>query len=228
MASTSTTPTNALHEIAPGVHVAETSQRFLGLEFGARMTVLELDGGLLVHSPIAIEPARVAQLGAPRWVLAPNLLHHLYVGPWIAAGLEAWAAPGLADKRPDLRFAATVEPDSRPFGDELRLLPLSCFSMSNEVVVFHRPSRTLIVTDLLFNIPATAPWATRAAMRCLCGYPGCRTTLLERVGMRRDAARRELGAIAGWDFDRIIMAHGEIVETGGNAAFRRAFAWLLG
>lgn len=215
-----------LRQIAPGVHVAEAPQRFFGVEVGARMTVLELEGGLLVHSPVAIDPEAIAHLGTPRWVLAPNLFHHLYVGPWVEAGLEAWAAPGLPDKRPDVSFDGVVERGARPFGDEVALLPLECFPLSNEVAVLHRPSGTLIVCDLVFNFPTTAPWTTRAAMRCLCGYPGCRTTLLERVGMRREVARRELATLDGWAFDRLVMAHGEVIGSGGKEALRGAFDWL--
>jgi hypothetical protein len=217
-----------LRRIAPGVHVAEAPQRFLGAEVGARMTVLRLEGGLLVHAPLAVDPAVLTELGSPRWVLAPNLLHHLYVGPWIDAGLEAWAAPGLDAKRRDLTFHGVLEEGSRPFGEEVTLLPLTCFDLTREVVLLHRPSRTLVVTDLLYNFPPTAPAFTRAAMRALGGYPGCRTSLIERWGMRREPARREMAEIAGWDFDRIVMAHGEVLERGGRAAFEEAFRWLLG
>ena len=126
----------------------------------------------------------------------------------------------------DVHFHGVVEANSRPFGDDVVLLPLSCIPFSNEVIVLHKPSRTLIVTDLVFNISPSAPWLTRAAMRCLCGYPGCRTTLIERVGMRREVARRELSVLADWDFERVIMAHGDIVEVGAKAALLEALRWL--
>ncbi len=219
--------TTQLRSIAPGVHVCEARQRFLGLSVGARMTVLELNGGLMVHSPIAVDPNTVGSIGRPGWVLAPNLLHHLYVGPWIDAGFEGWACPGLSSKRPDLRFAGEVSSDGHPFGDELRVLPLASFPLTNEVVVLHRPSRTLIVCDLVFNFSSTAPWFTRTVMRCLGGYPGCRTTLVEQWGMRRAVARQELNTILEWDFDRIIVAHGCIVESNAKQALRAAFRWLL-
>lgn len=212
--------------IAPGVHVAEGPQRFFGIEVGARMTVLECEGGLLVHAPLAIDPAAVAAVGEARWVLAPNKLHHLYVGPW-AETLEAWACPGLPEKRPDVAFHGVVSPDSKPFGPDVDLLPMACFSLTNEVAVLHRPSRTLVVTDLVFHFDADAPWLTRAAMFCACGYPGCQTTTLERVGMRRAVARTEVGTLLEWDFDRLIMAHGQVIETGGKQALRNAFRWLL-
>lgn len=220
-----------LREVAPGVHVAEAKQRFVGLEVGARMTVLETSEGLLVHSPLAtdaVSPDAVAALGAPRWALAPNLLHHLYVGPWSEAGVETWAAPGLVAKRADVRFAGEVASDAQPFGPDIEVMPLSCIPMTHEVVVLHRPSKTLVVCDLVFNIGPTAPWMTRAMMRCIGGYPGCRVTLLERMNIRREAAKRELSAIAAWDFDRLIMSHGDIIETGAKEAFQGAFAWVLG
>jgi hypothetical protein len=214
-----------MRTLAPGVHVLEAPQRFLGLEVGARMTALETDAGLLVHSPLGA-PGDVALPGAPRWVVAPNKLHHLYAGPWLAAGVEGWAAPGLAEKRPDLRFAGALDGARDPFGPDIGVFPLRCFPFTNEVVLLHRPSRTLVVTDLVFHFGPTAPWATRAAMACLCGYPGCRTTLVERAGFHRATARREIGELLALDFDRLIMAHGEVIETGGREALRGAMGWL--
>lgn len=215
-----------LHEITAGVYTARTDQGFYGLEVGARMTVLSLDAGVFVHSPIEVDPSIVEEIGQPRWVLAPNLFHHLHVRRWIDAGFEGWAAPGLPDKRADVAFHGVVESSSQPFGPEVHVLALRCFPMSNEVVVLHRPSRTLILTDLVFNLGHHTPWSTKAAMWCLGGYPGCRTTALERLRMHRPTARRELAEILSWDFDRLVMSHGEVIETGGKAALREAFGWL--
>ncbi|MCP4805373.1 MAG: hypothetical protein GY913_00475 [Proteobacteria bacterium] len=216
----------ALREVAAGVHVHETPQGFFGLEVGTRMTVLALDQGLLLHSPTNADPTLLEPLGTPRWVLAPNTFHHLYVGPWLDRGLEGWCAPGLPEKRPDLAFTGVVTKAAAPFGDEALLVPLSCFPLTNEVALFHRPSRTLLVTDLVFNFGPDTPWATRAAMWCAGGYPGCRTTFLERFGMKRDQARRDIAALLELDFDRLIPCHGDIVETGGRQTLEAAFHWL--
>lgn len=215
-----------MRKLADGVHVVDAPQRFLGVELGARMTVLETDQGLLVHSPVAADPSVLEPLGDPRWVVAPNKLHHLYVGPWIDAGLEAWAAPGLPDKRRDLSFAGVLSSDDHPFGDSIAVFPTKAFAFTNEVAFLHRPSRTLVVADLVFHVTERAPWATRAAMTLLGGYPGCCTTVLERVGFDRPVARRELGELLDQDFDRLVMAHGEVIETGGREALRGALHWL--
>ena len=215
-----------LRSMAPGVHVADVPLRFFGVEVGARMTVLELEGGLLLHSPVPIDPALLERLGTPRWVLAPNKLHHLFTKPWVERGLEAWAAPGLPEKRRDISFAGVAEAGPTPFGDEVAWLPVRSFSFSNEVALLHRPSGTLVLADLVFHFSQSAPWLTRAAMTCAGGYPGCQATVLERALMKRDLARTEIGAIADWPFDRIIMAHGDVIDSGGKQAFRNAYRWL--
>lgn len=213
--------------LAPGVYTIRAPQRYMGLEVGTRMTILETEEGLLIHSPINVPPSSISHLGQARWVLAPNLLHHLYVGPWADEGLQLWGAKGLVEKRPDLSFAGTVELGVNPFGSCIELLPMKCFSMTNEIAVLHKPSRSLVVTDLVFNFSSQAPWLTRTAMWCMGGYPGCKTTLLERWGMDRNIAREEISQLLDWDFDRLIMCHGEVVETGGKEALRSAFQWAF-
>jgi hypothetical protein len=190
------------------------------------MTVLSLGGDLLLYSPTDVDPAEVQALGTPRWVVAPNNLHHLYAGPWLERGLEGWCTPTLQAKRKDLHFTGVVTEEVTPFGEQVLLIPLSCFAYTNELVLFHRPSRTLVVTDLVFNFPSTSPWMTRALMRCCGGYPGCKTTLLERFGMNREAARADIGRLLELDFDRLIPCHGDIIETGGRSALKAAFGWL--
>ena len=211
---------------APDLFVFDAEQRFLGVELGSRMTVLRIDGDLLLHSPVALAPAALEGLGRARWLLAPNTFHHLHAGPWIERGLTGFAAPGLAEKRRDLAFAHTVDEPCAPFGEAVWLVPLRSLPLVGEVALLHRPSRTLVVTDLVFHLQPDAPWATRAAFRMLGAYPGCRATLLERALMKRSLARDDLRALLALDFDRLIMAHGEIIETGGKDALRAAYTWL--
>jgi hypothetical protein len=43
----------------------------------------------------------------------------------------------------------------------------------------------------------------------------------------REAARDSLERILAWDFDRVVVAHGDVLENGGHAALREGYAWLL-
>ena len=44
----------------------------------------------------------------------------------------------------------------------------------------------------------------------------------------QQATRASLGSILRWDFDRVILAHGDVVETGGRQKLRDAFGFILG
>jgi hypothetical protein len=37
-----------------------------------------------------------------------------------------------------------------------------------------------------------------------------------------------LGLIMRWDFDRVIVAHGDVIESGGHKKVRDAFGFILG
>lgn len=205
----------------------ERHQRFNGVEVGARMTVLRLEGGVLLHSPIDAGFDAVEALGRPRWALAPNRLHHLYVNLWAARGVPLWGAPGLDEKRKDLRFEGIVDDECEPFGPEVLAIPLRSFDLTREVVLLHRPSRTLVVTDLFFNFRSEAPWLTRWIMRAMGAFPGPRVTLLEKLGMNRAVARQEIRRLLELDFDRIVLAHGALIPSGGRQTLESVFRWLL-
>jgi len=183
---------------------------------------------LMLHSPVAPDDAlrhALAALGDVRWVVGPNRLHHLFLAPWVDLGAQAWGVPALVRKRLDMSFAGVVGP-GMPWGERLAALPTTCIPFTDEAVFFHAPSRTLIVSDLVFNLAPSAPLLTRAAMSLARGYPGVCCSLFERVLMDRNAARSDIGAILDWDFDRIVMAHGETVTDDAHGALRRAYGWL--
>src|SRR5262245_11816376 len=94
------------------------------------MTVLRLpDGGLLLHSPVALTPARraaVSELGPVAHLYSPNVYHHMWLGDWATAfpSARVHAPPGLAKKRRDLRIDRThgaTEPAFAGVLDELRI-----------------------------------------------------------------------------------------------------------
>jgi hypothetical protein len=208
--------------------IARRPLSFLGLQLGTRMTVVRFGEDLLLHSPVAPDDAlldALAGLGRVRWVVGPNRFHHLFLGPWMERGAEGWAVAGLHRKRPDLRFAGTVG-TANPWPDAFHAHPTKGLPFTDEAVFLHRPSRTLVVSDLLFNLSPDAPALTRAAMWAGGAYPGVCCSHLERVLMKRAAARDDLERVLRWDFERVVLAHGEVVEEGGRDALRTAYAWL--
>lgn len=221
-----------LHE---SLWVVERPQRFYGLEVGARMTVVRLaDGGLLLHSPVALDAglrSALDALGPVRCAVAPNRVHHLYAGAVAEAYPDArlWIAPGLERKRPDLVHAGVLG-DEAPaeWRGQLDQVFFRGRPYENEVVFFHRASRTLLVCDLAFNFGPGAAAPTRWLMRLIRSYGRFGPTRLDPLLIRdRPAARASLERILAWDFDRVVVAHGDVLESGGREALRRGYAWLL-
>lgn len=206
--------------------------RFLGVETGARMTIVRLRDGLFVHSPAPLTPplqAEVDALGPVRAIAATSRFHHLGVGSWIDAypGATTYACPGLGERRPDLRWDRVLGDIPEPaWAGELEQVFFSARALENEVVFFHAASRTLICADLVFNLAAHPSRFTRFVSWLLAQRePGA--TWLERVMIRdRAAARAQIDRMLAWDLDRIVLSHGPIIEHGGLEVLRRAYAWL--
>lgn len=228
--------TETLTKLDEDLWVARRPLKLIVGDVGARMTVIRLpDGALLVHSPVALDAdTRTAldALGPVRWVLGPCMVHHFHLAGFAAAYPSAalLAAPGLPRKRRDLTFTHVLTDDLElSFGGAIAHHVFAGAPILNEVVLLHRPSRTLVLTDLAFNLPPGARNEARLFHRIVGATGRFGPHRLVRLGIRdRAAAARSLEHVLGWDFDRVIVSHGEVLETGGRSALRDAFAFLGG
>ncbi|HSO34099.1 MAG TPA: DUF4336 domain-containing protein [Labilithrix sp.] len=222
-----------LERIADDVWIEPRPLRFFGVETGTRMTVVRLgSGGLFVHSPIALDKSMreaIDALGPVTAVVAPSRFHHLYVGEWARAypGASLSACPGLEKKRKDVAWSRVLgdEPEAEWRG-ELDQVFFGARTMENEVVFFHRKTRTIISCDFIFNLASHPSALTRAVAR-LMGQREPGATLLEHVMIRdRAAAREQIGRMVAWGAERIVLAHGDIIRSNGSEVVRNAYRWL--
>jgi hypothetical protein len=213
------------------------------LRLPTRMTVLPLgrepSAGVALISPVPLTAPvleALAPLAPVRAVIAPNLLHHLYFAPAAAhfPDAELYAPAGLAAKRRDL--APLLEgPRAHPLvaaperlGDGIELLPLAGAPAIAEHLVFHPASRSLVVTDLVFHLLAPEGLWTGLILRAV----GCHRRLAAsrawNIAVRdRPAFARSLERALEWPFERLIVAHGEIVEHDARERLRAALARFL-
>ena len=204
-----------------GLWEARQELRRGGFRLPTRMTVVRLaDGALLLHSPIAIDAALAAELaalGPVRHLVAPNRFHHLFLAPAAARYPEAsvFLAPGLAARLPALPGASELrEKAAAAWSGELRLHVLAGAQRLGEAVFLHRPSATLLCSDLLFNVRHWDGPLTGLALACF-GTRGrlAASRVLHLVVRDRARFRASIAAIAAWDFRRIVMGHGEVYES---------------
>nr|AYM52845.1 hypothetical protein [Myxococcaceae bacterium MCy9487] len=228
------TPDTSPRKLTDDLHVLDASFPLGAMDLGGRMTVIRLpDGGLWVHSPVAFTPARraaVEALGPVRFLVAPNLLHHVHLPDWAAAfpGARVVAPRGLRVKRPELRIDQELEDTSDPaWAPVLAQMHLRGMPKVDEFLFFHRPSRTLLVTDMAFHFQHSDSRLTRLYLKLNRAWGRLAPTFLVRLFIKdREATRAALQRALEWDVERVVVCHGQVLEHGGKQALRDAFSWL--
>lgn len=191
---------------------------------------------MLVHSPIALtqEVKRAVEvLGTPKYLVSPNKLHHLFWSHWQDAYPEAlsFAPPGLARKRPDLSFYGELGDSPEAFwAKEVDQLRFRGSWILDEVVFFHRQSKTLILGDLVENFD---PKALSRFHRLLARFgrvlaPRGQTPLDYRQSflLRHRPARESLQRMLEWCPSSVVMCHGLPVYEDAMEFLEAAFGWL--
>lgn len=222
------------------IWILEYPVRFGGMDLYARTTIIKLDNGeLIVHDPCKIDEAvksEIDALGTVKFIIAPGSYHHLFIEDFQAKypDAETYLCPGLERKRPGLKFDWILgdKPDSR-WGSVLDQVLIRGTRYIWEVVFFHKPSKTLVLVDLLENIGDDYRHKTGVLLRfwwkCvfrMWNNPKAAPEYQMGWGDKR-LVRGGLTKILGWNADRIIIAHGENVEHDVDSVLRAAWKRAL-
>lgn len=218
---------NPLHRLDEGLWICDFDHSLMGAEVGTRSTIVRLaSGGLWIGSPGPFDERQVAslrELGPVEALVAPNTFHHVYLtkAKERFPQAEVFLAPGLKEKVPTVPTGEVLGSES--LWGALLEQALMEGTTTNEVVFFHRASRSLVITDLAFNIRKGGLW-TRIAMSLNGGFGRFGPTKVMMGTVRdRSAFLGSVARLLTWDFDRVILAHGDILETGGREAMAKAF-----
>lgn len=224
---------SALEKVADNLWVYAVPHSFMGLHVGTRMTVVRLgNGSVLLYSPVPVTldlKAAIDALGPVQHIVCPNLFHHLYAGDacrlWPAAKLYGPAK--LARKRRDLTIAGTLsETLPAEWQTDLQAITMDG-SLMQETVFYHAASKTLITSDLVENFHHHDHAPTRLYLRLggILGKVGWHP-LLRLVYRNRPKARASLERILALPFERIIVAHGDIIRNNAHEELRQGMSWL--
>ncbi|MEY4550813.1 MAG: hypothetical protein RL685_7008 [Pseudomonadota bacterium] len=218
----------------PGLPVFDFEQVLpLGFRFPARMSVLPLgEGQLALVSPIPIDDgvaAAIGRLGEVRYLIAPNLLHHLYLPAACQRypAARVLAPAGLQRKRPELHIHATLaEPLPADLVAAVDVLALDGVPGIEEYAFYHRAARTLVLTDLVFHVLEPQGWLAHLTL----WLGGCHGRLAASRFWRvkrqdRAAFSASVQRLLALPFETLVMAHGQIVSEQARPRLAEALAW---
>jgi len=226
-----------LQEFGPSIYVANgPSVPFYGFPYPTRMAVVRLSNGAAwVWSPVSLTDElydAVIAIGPVRHIVSPNKIHNIFLAEWSERFPDArvYAPPGLAKRRPNLRFDAELgdEPDPAWAVDIDQVIFRGSLFME-EVAFFHRASHTAIICDLIQrHSQATMTGLKGMLMRLdgLVGEHGSTPREWRASFLRRGKARSAREKVLGWKPERLLIAHGECAEVGASAIIERALSWI--
>lgn len=208
-----------------------------GFAYPTLTAVIRLrDGGLFIWSPTALSAelrASVDALGPACHIIAPNTLHHRFIGEWQQAYPQATihGLPAMRRKRADLSWSNDLgnAPDPAWAADIDQIL-MDGNLITPEVVFFHRRSRTTIFTDLIQNFEPgwVSGWRALVARIDQLTAPQPTVPRKFRLAFRNKAsARAALERILQWPTEKLLAAHCPPVIANGRDTIAHAFAWLL-
>lgn len=216
-------------------------------------------GSLAVFSPVALTPNvqdKIQSMGNDvRYIAALDYEHHIFLGPWSKAFPQAHVigVEGLPEKREGhkatagLKFAHVFTQGnkgdvriSEEFDREFESEYFHAHA-NKELVFFHKPSKTMIEADLIFNLPATEQYSRTGI------HPtsGVLTNIFNKIqntqgsaiwqkrltwhalAKDRKAFAQSAAAANRWDIQRIIPCHGDVIETNGKSVYQKMMSWFL-
>ena len=227
-------PYEPLRQICNGLHCVDGWWNRSPM--GRRMTVMQVGGNrLAVHSAIRMSEPDMEQLdalGRVAYVIAPNPFH-ASEAPWYAerypdAKVLVPEGTRLRQQR-RMRVDGTIENGwPAELAAELRALLIEGLRVP-ETAYWHVGSKTLVVTDLVMNYGDDHFTGIGKVLMRWNGIVGrFGPSRLLRHGFIKDKGklRGSLELLQRWDFERVVMSHGEVLESGVKERMTEAFRFL--
>jgi hypothetical protein len=222
-----------LQKITDQLWTAAIPHNMMGLHLGTRMTVVKLTNNtVLLHSPIPISDAlhyELNAIGHVSHIICPNMFHHSYAKEAAQTFPTAilHGPKALQKKRTDLKFGGELSSAAHPdWATDLSQLLIEGCALQ-ETVFYHPKTKTIISADLSENFKNSDHLPTRLYLKAagIHGKPGW-SRLLRFVYRDRALAKKSVAQLFNWDFDKVIIAHGDIIDQQPKEAIQQTFAWL--
>lgn len=199
-----------------------------GSLLGVRSTLVTLNSGeSVLISPIRFNDQQIQQIKSKnvKYIVAPNAFHHLFVKK-TAEQLNKprlYCSPALQKKRADIEWTASLDESAWPFQNELQLLMIEGSPRVNEAVFYHPESKTLIVTDLFFNLKNLENSFTNIVFKLMGTFNKPAVSRLQNILVKdKTKFKQSLARLLDLNFENLVMAHGENITGDAKNIFKAA------
>jgi hypothetical protein len=185
-----------------------------------RMTIARLAGDrLAIYSAIALDEARMRQLedlGRPTFLIVPSGIHRIDAKPW-KQRFPAIVVIGPGGAREPIGEVVHVDTTIGDLGDprvHVETIP-GTDRRELAMIVETDSGKTLVVNDLIFNLPPARGLAG-LGLRLLGfgpGHPTMPPLVKRKLIADESLVRMQLRAWANLGLERILPAHGDPIEN---------------
>jgi hypothetical protein len=181
-------------------------------------TLLISPGSRLTEAQLRSIPTEVTDVVATNMGHAAGIENAMKVFP----KARCWASRGGRKAKPKLPFTDELGPESE-FGSDLACIHLEGMPKLGETVFVHRPTKTLLVSDLCFNFPPMKGLGANAFLTLSGTRKGFAVSRLFGLFVKdKPAFQRSLALLLTHDFERIAVSHGTMIERDGKARLTEA------
>lgn len=203
--------------------------KMVGITLPVRSVVMKSNDRVLLISPIDFSAEQIQQIknfGKVTDIIAPVLIHHLFIpkAKKLFPAATLWGVAGFHEKRPDILWEQVLTEENHPPCSDIEFLAIKGVPRLNEMVFLHKPTKTLLVSDLVFNLQSPEGFMAPVLLRMLGTYKKLNVSrFIQKMVQDRPALQLSLQRILAWDFEGIAMSHGDIVESGGKTRLSQTF-----
>ncbi len=193
-----------------------------------RSTFVKLgSGGVLISPGSQLTKDQLQKLVGVTDIVAPNLYHcgGLKLASSLFPKAKIWAPETGTVKKPEINWSSEIGSTEWPYQEEMPILTIRGMPKINETVFIHKKSKTLIVTDLTFNLldaKGIGPWIILSLFGTYRKF-GVSKFLLKYLE-DKDQVERSLSDLFSFDFDNIVVSHGSNLFGGAKEALLKAFS----
>lgn len=191
-----------------------------------RSVLLEVgDRKLLISPGSRLTDSDYKKMGDVTDLIAPNLFHcaGIPAAKKFFPKVKVWGVKAVKEVKPQILWDEIIDESTWPFKEQLPIVCIEGMPKVNEVVFFEKASRSLIVTDLCFNMKNQKGFASWLILNMFGTYNKLGVSRFY-INFVKDKFlfKKSIEKVLSLDFDNIIVSHGDNYMSAGKEALTKA------